>query len=162
MAPGYGQDKLCDEKAQELIDYEIHGCQSVLVEAVISHERGPLEWDEVENFYLPQCPGCGSFVTVPPEEERDEDGAWKCEICKEYLDEDLAEAQPQEILEWWHVTSYLADQLRELREPTLTDGQSHWWGRTCSGQAILLDGTMQEIVFKTGYRGYEKPSVPVG
>lgn len=57
-------------------------------------------------------------------------------------------AEPQEIYEWWLVDEWLHDQLETIGEPVLTDGQSHWWGRTCTGQAIYLDGTLQKIAIK--------------
>ena len=55
--------------------------------------------------------------------------------------EDLEE-QPQEIYEWWLVSNWFAEKLSQWGEPTLTDGQSIWWGRTTTGQAISLDGVI--------------------
>jgi len=33
-----------------------------------------------------------------------------------------------------------------LGEPILESDYGTWWGRTCTGQAIQLDGTIQKIV----------------
>ncbi len=46
----------------------------------------------------------------------------------------------------WADPFLLADQLTDRGHVTLSDGQSHWWGRCCSGQAIKLDGILQRIV----------------
>jgi hypothetical protein len=52
----------------------------------------------------------------------------------------------QEPLEWWQVTQYLYEKLRNIGEPVLDTEYGYFWGRTCSGQHILLDGTIQKIV----------------
>jgi len=52
---------------------------------------------------------------------------------------------PQEVFEWWLVTRWLAEELRAIGEPVLDNGFGYWWGRSCTGQAILLDGTLQVI-----------------
>jgi hypothetical protein len=61
--------------------------------------------------------------------------------------EELADdSDPQEIFEWWRVTdSWLAGKLEEIGEPILDNDYGTWWGRTCSGQSIILDGTMQGL-----------------
>lgn len=50
-----------------------------------------------------------------------------------------------DIFEWWLVDSWMAGQLGEIGETTLSAGGLHFWGRTCTGQAIELDGTIQQV-----------------
>ena len=50
-----------------------------------------------------------------------------------------------EVLEWWLVTPYMADMLRENGEVILSAYDCYWWGRTTSGQALYMDGVIQEI-----------------
>ena len=50
-----------------------------------------------------------------------------------------------EVLEWWLVTPYMADMLREKGEVILSDYDCYWWGRQTSGQALYMDGVIQEI-----------------
>ena len=50
-----------------------------------------------------------------------------------------------EVLEWWLVTPYMADMLREKGEVILSDYDCCWWGRQTSGQALCMDGVIQEI-----------------
>jgi len=56
-----------------------------------------------------------------------------------------AEGQPQEVFEWWAVTDWLARHLDAIGEPVLMNDYGNWWGRTCTGQIIMLDGTLQKI-----------------
>ena len=55
-----------------------------------------------------------------------------------------------EVLEWWLVTPYMADMLREKGEVILSDYDGYWWGRTTSGQALYMDGVIQEIAEQMG------------
>ena len=50
-----------------------------------------------------------------------------------------------EIMEWWLVTPYMAELLKEKGEVILSDYDCYWWGRTTSGQALYMDGVIQEI-----------------
>lgn len=52
-----------------------------------------------------------------------------------------------EIFQFFIVSDWLADKLSEIDEPVAKDfyGVS-WWGRTCCGQAIEADGTIQKIL----------------
>jgi hypothetical protein len=54
-------------------------------------------------------------------------------------------AEPAEIFEWWAVTDWLADKLDSIGEPVLSNSYGRWWGRTCSGQSLIMDGTLQLI-----------------
>jgi len=59
---------------------------------------------------------------------------------------DLNDQVDQEILEYWIVTEYLADKLIEQGEPVAKDIHGLTvWGRTCSGQAISIDGVIGRI-----------------
>ena len=50
-----------------------------------------------------------------------------------------------EVLEWWLVTPYMAELLKEKGEVILSDYDCCWWGRQTSGQALYMDGVIQEI-----------------
>lgn len=55
------------------------------------------------------------------------------------------ENEPQEVYEWWAVDEMLFNNLRDKGEPVLEYANMYIWGRTCSGQAILLDHVITEI-----------------
>lgn len=67
------------------------------------------------------------------------------ELLNAYTELEDGESEPQEIFEWWLVTRWLAEKLVAIGQPVLDNGYGHWWGRTCTGQAIVMDGTMQEV-----------------
>ena len=50
-----------------------------------------------------------------------------------------------EIYEWWLVTRYLATKLSGHQEVIVSDGLYYWWGRQCTGQAILFDNVIEDI-----------------
>ena len=51
----------------------------------------------------------------------------------------------QEIYEWWFVSRWLYERLRKAGEPVIDSEYGYLWGRTCTGQAILLDGIIERI-----------------
>lgn len=54
-------------------------------------------------------------------------------------------AEDAEIYEWYSVSGWLASKLKDIGECVLDNGYGTWWGRTCTGQALIMDGTLQEI-----------------
>ena len=52
---------------------------------------------------------------------------------------------PKEIFSWYLVTEYFGNELRDKGEAVLENDYGFWWGRTTFGQAISLDGVVQEI-----------------
>ena len=50
-----------------------------------------------------------------------------------------------EVMEWWLVTPFLCDLLKEAGEVTISEYGCHWWGRQTSGQAIYMDYVIQKI-----------------
>lgn len=61
---------------------------------------------------------------------------------------DHSQENPAEVYEWWRVSGWLVKELREIGEAVLDNDYGNWWGRTCTGQSILQDGTLQEIAAK--------------
>lgn len=60
--------------------------------------------------------------------------------CREH-----SQDNPAEVYEWWRVTGWLCDQLHSIGEVTIDNGYGRWWGRCCTGQAWIMDGTLQQI-----------------
>ena len=54
-----------------------------------------------------------------------------------------------EVFEWWLVTPYLAELLKENGEVIFADYDCYWWGRTTTGQALYMDWVIQEIARQT-------------
>lgn len=51
----------------------------------------------------------------------------------------------EEVFEWWLVSPYLAQELKEQGEVIIDALGCHWWGRTTSGQAIYMDDVIRKI-----------------
>ena len=52
-----------------------------------------------------------------------------------------------EVFQYYIVTDWLAEKLVNIGEPVCRDIHGiNFWGRTCCGQAIEADGTIQKIV----------------
>jgi len=65
------------------------------------------------------------------------------EILNLYNDcDDKTGSEPQEIYEWYLLTdNFIRKELLKLGEPILDTAYGCWWGRTCTGQNIVLDPT---------------------
>ena len=50
-----------------------------------------------------------------------------------------------DVLEWWLVTPYLADMLKNNGEVILAAYDCYWWGRQTSGQGLSMDWVIQKI-----------------
>lgn len=61
------------------------------------------------------------------------------------------ELQYPEAFEYWAVSDWLADKLRENGEPVAEFGMTYVWGRGTTGQAIALDYVIEKIVTDTEY-----------
>ena len=58
--------------------------------------------------------------------------------------EDLEEEQ-QEVYEWWIISEWFYRKLKNHGECVLAWGNNYYWGRCCTGQAILLDNVISKI-----------------
>ena len=50
-----------------------------------------------------------------------------------------------DVMEWWLIDGWLAERLKEQGEVIIEEYGCHWWGRLTSGQAIYMDGVIQEL-----------------
>ncbi|MDR0954945.1 MAG: hypothetical protein LBM20_06160 [Rikenellaceae bacterium] len=66
-------------------------------------------------------------------------------LSRGMLFEDMVYSDNEDILEWWLVTPWLARQLQEQDETVIEQHNCRWWGRTCSGQAVYMDGVFDKI-----------------
>lgn len=53
--------------------------------------------------------------------------------------------EESEVLEWWLVTPYMAEMLKDNGEVIFSDYDCYWWGRQTSGQALWMDWVIQKI-----------------
>lgn len=122
------------QATQRLIDRDIYCNQSMLVDAAFKNEF--FQYDDINNIIHGDttCPTYGEPV-LP-----NEDG--NCSLCDEPMDES------REVFEWYLVSDWLAEKLEEVGAVVLINDYGTWWGRTCTGQAISMDGTEIEAIAK--------------
>ena len=53
-----------------------------------------------------------------------------------------------EIFEWYLVSDWFLNRLREINEPVIDNDYGEYWGRCCTGQAICLDHNIQELAYE--------------
>lgn len=70
----------------------------------------------------------------------------KDETITNYYNEDTEEYA--EVCEWWVVSSWLCDKLKEHGQVVITS--ENIWGRCTSGQAIFLDSVISDICKELG------------
>lgn len=75
---------------------------------------------------------------------------YKCTNCDKYVLESEADEEDNEAYEWWFVTGWFADKLKAHGEMIIDAGWHNIWGRTCTGQAILLDYVVGQIGAEMG------------
>ncbi|HEY9361626.1 MAG TPA: hypothetical protein VIQ00_00090, partial [Chitinophagaceae bacterium] len=120
----------------------------------------PINSDELENYYsYPEYFGTYAKFEGGSEDKRNEEIERLKEMVENnevdfnklgLMEEDIEklenlESEPQEVYEWWAVSRYLYDKLEEKGHVVCYCGSCYVWGRTTTGQAILLDGVISEI-----------------
>ena len=108
---------LASQLVEDLLQISMYGDKSY----------GGIELDSIENLY------------ITDETTAKDYGFASLEAMQE------TGADRQEIYEWWFVSSWLYERLREADEPVLDSDYGHLWGRTCTGQAISLDSVIENI-----------------
>ena len=157
-------------KVREFINREIYTCSTLEIETLLRCGMNGMEdcptIDYVENMYCYMVDGVPYSQDEWEElikEKREELAKLETEIEeleeleteREELETEIEEleeleTEPQEIFEWWAVSRWLAAKLGEYNEPILDFGNNYYWGRTCTGQSIVLDGVINNIAKDLG------------
>lgn len=137
-----------EQLAEMYAERDILCCDSSLVDALLQASFDGFSWDDVENIYVDPADWtiaqCRKWIDDeghdPPELDDDADeGDWRDVV------RDLSSDNPQEVYEWYRVSSWLCDNLRALGEVVLDNDCGTWWGRGCTGQRLIMDGTLQAV-----------------
>ncbi len=145
----YGFPREIHEAAERIIKNDIYCCDSALISDLLADH---LLWidtfsaDQIENLSESIEQVLERWEVEEPENyalyhNHLEDGSLRS-ICDTLEDS----RETQEIFEWWRVSEFLADQLSSLGQPILRNCYGTWWGRCATGQAIILDGTIQQVI----------------
>jgi len=112
--------------------------------------NAPFTIDDIENYYsYPEYIGTYANFNGGNDDQRQEEierlKDWdRTEENKEDVESEIEElenleSEPSEIYEWWAVSEYLYDKLKDMGHCVVDAGSCYVWGRTTTGQAILLD-----------------------
>ena len=134
----------------KFVRQHVYTCFSYEMEEIL--EAGIVDYEEIENIYIQKCPNCGTDIDDIIETD---DGHVVCSYCDCNLTEEHnigsiedIDYEAQEIFEYWIVSEFLYRKLRDKGYPVLEWGNNYYWGRTGTGQAILLDRVISEICFE--------------
>lgn len=160
---------------REFVNREVLCCDTSVVEYILRQEDYdvPFTYDDIENLYPNNQEDIDELeekIQELEDSKPDEPDSWDYETDQEFYDaydayeEEVKEIdneieelnneiqeleyqleRPQEVFEWWRVTSYLFHKLRDKGEVVLEGPNGYYWGRCCTGQAILLDWVISEI-----------------
>lgn len=161
----YDSSKNQDIK-RKFVEREVFSCVTMMTEYILSKgyedREAPFCMDDVENIYI------DNSEEIEKLQEKKEELETKLEELQEQTDpapaieeqieklekkissiEDKIEeleneqTEPQEVYEWWMCSDWLIGKLKDQGEPVLVD--EGIWGRTCTGQSILLDHVISVI-----------------
>ena len=119
----------------EFIKPHIKYCQSHLIHDMEQKDIEGFSLDYVENLYY-------SKKEILENYGNDEE-----EMTEEEI-EDLIYDNPKEIFEWYLISDWFLERLKEINEPYIENDYGDYWGRCCTGQAICLDYTVQKLAYK--------------
>jgi len=139
-----------DAIAKRIQRDDILCCDSALVEALLRADFEGFDAGELENL-MPDpsdwdADDCKEWLEehghdVPERDEDTDDDNWREEL-QDGVNE-LAECA--EVYEWYRITGWLCSHLRDLGRVVIDNDYGYWWGRTCTGQALIMDGVLQEV-----------------
>jgi hypothetical protein len=104
---------------------------------------GELMKETTQTLYpCESCKGTGE-VNDPDADDDDSPRGYLTELRDAV--QEHSQDHPAEVYEWWLVSDWLCRQLRDAGRPVLDNDYGSWWGRTCTGQALIMDGVLQEL-----------------
>ena len=123
---------------RKFIQNHIYRNQTALVITLQEKNVYGFHFDDIENLYMSDqeiLNYMGSY---------DEDMS-----DQEIIDEVRNNGEDiNEILEWYLVSDWFLDRLREINEPVIDNDYAEYWGRCSTGQSIYLDHNIQELAYE--------------
>ena len=123
---------------QKFIQDHIYRNQTALVITLQEKDVDGFYFDDIENFYMSD------------EEIIQEYGAYARPMTDEQVIEHVRDngEDVNEVFEWYLVSDWFLDRLREINEPIIDNDYGEYWGRCCTGQSIYLDHNIQELAYE--------------
>ena len=115
---------LVQDVTREFIFPHILKNQSYLVNHLSSQDVDGFRFDDIQNIYMTD---------------------------KEIIEDLGLSDNLKEPLEWYLVSEWFLDRIKEINEPYIENSYGTYWGRQCSGQSIYLDYNIQELAYHHAY-----------
>lgn len=125
---------------REFVMPHIYRNQSHLINHLQEQEVEGFTWDDINNLYM-----------------TDEEIIKYADYRDDMTEQDLIDEvryngeDRNEIYEWYLVSDWFLSKLKEIDEPYLDNDYGEYWGRTCTGQSIYLDYSIQKLAYKYSY-----------
>lgn len=138
----YGYTKEVHEVAEGYLTRDILSNQTMLVVDMLKNSHldfvieAGFSIDEIENYTLSDDQILEELDCKDVSEEE------KLLAIEEFRDNGQDFQEPYE---WWEISPWLYEELKSKGHPVLSTNYGFYWGRCSTGQAIILDGTLQEI-----------------
>ena len=123
---------------QKFIQNHIYRNQTALITHLQENFVEGFNFDDIENLYMTD------------EEIVNYMGSYDEDVSEQELIDEVRDngEDINEIYEWYLVSDWFLDRLREINEPIIDNNYGEYWGRCGTGQAICLDGNIQELAYK--------------
>lgn len=144
---------------KKFVENEVFGCVSGMVDYILKKswdDRDPyISIDDIINYYPDNSDEIEELNEKIKELEGEKEDK-KEQIDQEYdkkidkirdriVELENEQEEPNEIFEYWIVSSWLLVKLKEHGQPVIE--HENIWGRCCTGQAIFLDGVISQICY---------------
>ena len=133
-------NRIVQDITQKFIQDHIYRNQTALVITLQERDVSGFYFDDIENLYMTdeEILEAHSYHFVKEEEQEN------------FFIERVRDngGDMNEIYEWYLVSDWFLDRLREINEPVIDNDYGEYWGRCATGQAICLDHNIQELAYK--------------
>lgn len=136
----------------KLVNREVYCCMTSEVEYMLrksaeGDDDNPFCDDDYFSTYTRECSKCGGSCGFT---QHGKDGitTYECNECGAVLTQeeyDELDYTPEEIYEWWAVSTWYGEKLKEVGCIVIDSYGKSYWGRSTTGQAISLDWCTAKI-----------------
>ena len=144
--------RILDRAAEMVVNREILVCVSGPFEAMLRADENGEILEDADNLYTNPdrwtAEDCAAWLdeTGIEVDPTDYDGFEPDEYAEALRDLVRDNAEPAEVFEWWAVTSWFADWLRDNGHVVVDWFGVEVWGRETRGQAISMDAVISDFV----------------
>ncbi|HHY0047846.1 TPA: hypothetical protein ACVT6Z_001435 [Clostridioides difficile] len=140
----------------DFVGREVYTCVTQMVEYILRQEGNnkPFDYDDLENLYTDNQEKIEKLreeigeLESEFDELEDSEKITKIKTKIDDLEMEIEELEseqdePHEVYEFWIVSEWLCNKLKELGEVVISS--ENIWGRCCTGQSIALDYVIYKI-----------------